>query len=129
MSQDSDEGCLVMTPIDLIDHPEYEDVPLVQGVDWLMTEDPTTQDPQAWAVLILTGHYADWVVRYPFFEMLDDQRISFQYEVIHRPELVDGFTINEGDMANYMASILTGIYLSYSQEDSDGTTVGDYIDI
>jgi len=129
MSQDSDSGFLSLEPIDLMDHPEYEDIVLEQGVDWLMTEDPTSTDPQAWAVLILTGQYADWVVRYPVFEMLDDQRMHFEYEVIYRPDLPKGYSPNEGDMANYMASILTQIFTSYSQEDSDGTTVGEYIDI
>jgi hypothetical protein len=129
MEYDSDDAD-VLSPIDLVDFPEVEDLPLVEGEDWLMAPDPTLPDNQeGWVIIILKGHYTNWVVRYEHIEATDDGRLSFDYDVIHRPEVPEGFTVHELDIANFMATILTQVFNNHMPDDSDGTTIGDYIDL
>jgi|TARA_B110000908_G_scaffold171477_1_gene234376 hypothetical protein len=128
MEHDSDEG-VTLTPINLVDFPEVEDLPLVEGEDWIMAPDPTIPDnEEGWVIIILKGDFTNWVIRYDRFEATDDGRLSFDYDVVHRPELPEGFTINELDIANYMATILMQVFKNHTP-DSDDTTTGDYIDL
>jgi hypothetical protein len=100
---DSDSGQILLEDI----HLGEEDVVLhdVTEMDnYLITEDPLDPTNQeAWAVVILSGTYKDWVVRFPEV-LLDKGELVFTYEVIHLPEEGE---FEELDFVNFISSVLT----------------------
>jgi hypothetical protein len=72
---------------------------------FLLTEDPL--DPaneEAWAIVILTGDYKDWVVRFSDV-VVDKGELLFTYEIIDLPDQSAQF--EELDFVNFISSVLT----------------------
>jgi len=132
MSQDSDEGSLELEPVHLHDG-DMEQLTLVDGVDFILSEDPTTEDDDGkWVAQILEGTYLDWVVRFPRI-VLDKGELDFNYEVLFHPPFYEGYEIHEHDVANYMGELLSTVLLGL-QEGKDGLIyfdqeTGEQIDI
>ena len=107
MSQDSDEG-LVLDPI----HLKEGDAPLLTllpNKDYILAEDPTQpENEDAWACIIQTGQFADWVVRFPEVEM-EHAVMEFTYEVLYHPELPDGYELVDVEIANYMGAVIHSV--------------------
>ena len=108
MSQDSDEGLLELEPVHLHDG-DMEQLTLVDGVDFILSEDPTSEDDDGkWVAQILEGTYADWVVRFPRVVLVDGE-LDFNYEVLFHPPFDEGYVLQEHDAANYMGLSLIHI--------------------
>jgi hypothetical protein len=135
--KDSDEFAtdrLILEPMYL--HPDdITELSLVDGVDYILQEDPTVgegEDDGKWVAHIITGKYEDWVVRFPRV-VIDKGELDFNYEVIHHPELPEGYEVVDLHIANYMGELLTCVLLDL-QKKEDGLiyfdqATGEQIDI
>jgi len=134
VSQDSDEGLVEfeLEPVHLHDG-DMEKLTLVDGVDFILSEDPTSEEDEGkWVAQILQGKYNDWVVRFPRI-VLDKGELDFNYEVLFHPPFGDEYELDELDVANYMGELLATVLLEL-QEGKDGLIyfdqeTGEQIDI
>ena len=109
MMQDSDttlEGDTVFLDDMYIGDSEVVYHDLTENDNFIITGDPSYPDePNFWAVVITSGEYKDWVVRFPEV-ILDKGELEFTYEVIYLP---DGSTFTDLEVANYMSSLITEV--------------------
>ena len=99
-----------LQPIDLEDYDAYEEMTVKESVDYILAGDPLNPDKQeSWVIIILKGIYQEWVVRIPEMNKCESNQLEFTYEVLYHPELPDGFTLDEGHIANFMGAVVTDL--------------------
>ena len=102
---DSDSGLVTLNEIQLgDDEVVLHDVTELDN--FIITEDPLDPTNQeAWAVVILSGDYKDWIVRFPEVGVEQGDMV-FTYEILHTE---DGAEFDELDFVNFISSVLTEV--------------------
>ena len=86
-----------------------------EGVDYILTEDPESEDGTGWAVIFETAPYEKVVARYTDIEILDQgTKLQFQIQPLYVPEGSGDVTAME--LHDHAADVLVEIIKKEHEE-------------
>ena len=110
MNQEAIDDVLV------IGDDDFVDVDASEMDDYLVVSDPTSNDPDSWCVLFISGPYNNFVVKFTDIALNTGQdEIAYQYTILSPSVDDEAPEYNAVDFANHCTSTLTKILVDQHQ--------------
>ena len=94
----------------VIGDDDFVDVDATEMDDYLVVADPTSNDPDSWCVLFISGPFTDFVVKFTDIALnTGEDEIAYQYTILHPSEDDEAPEYNAVEFANHCTSTLTKI--------------------
>ncbi len=88
--------------------------------DFLLVQDPTSDDPNSWCVILLGEQFNDWVVQFSDVAInTETEQLTYQYTILS-PE--DESEYDQVEFSNLCTSTLSKILLSLHESGAQGYT-------
>ena len=92
----------------VIGDDDYVNIDSLELDDYLVVSDPTSNDPDSWCVLFISGPYNDFVVKFTDIEMREGE-MAYQYTILSPSDDDVAPEYDEVEFANHCTSTLTKI--------------------
>ena len=92
----------------VIGDDDYVNIDSLELDDYLVVSDPTSNDPDSWCVLFISGPFNDFVVKFTDIEMREGE-IAYQYTILSPSEDDEAPEYDAVEFANHCTSTLTKI--------------------
>lgn len=89
---------------------DREVIPMVMDIDFIVVNDPRTNDQDDWCVLFTDGPYENFCVKFDNIGINGKTKdLVYQYEVLHTPEWEDQTRIEDIDMLHFNNTLTSAL--------------------